>query len=241
MRRFFFLAIAICLVSISPAFAAQFGPAQAQVKPGQFALGVGVFHYSDRWDIGSIGSYGSSTTDAEQTQAFIQVELGLFPTWETYVRLGGANLKVNRALGGAEFEDEDFEPFATVGLKGILLRGKYMDVGGFVEGSYFHEYTDETSTTLVVIDEAAEVNAGLTFQKEIEGALLYGGPFFHFREGDFWLASKTLGSGSSTYEETANLGAFLGIRWVGFDDIVVEAELQLRNNLSAGAALSFLF
>jgi hypothetical protein len=89
------------------------------------------------------------------------------------------------------------------------------------------------------IDRSFAVNAGLTFQKELEGALLYGGPFFHFREADF--SSDIDGLGSGTAEEDENYGGFLGIRWKALGDIVVEGEVQLRNKVSAGAAVTFLF
>ncbi len=236
MRKLLFFAIIFCVLNAAPVFAGQFGPAQAQVRPGQFALGAGAFRYSDNWDFSKFSS------DAVQTQLFIQGELGLFPNWETYLRLGAANLDVDGILGGSDFRD-DFVPYATLGLKGLIHRGKYLDFGGFVEGSYFDEYTDESSTAKVIIDQGIAMNAGVTFQKELEGALLYGGPFFHFREGDFWFVSKNAPakSFSSTYEENQNFGGFLGIRWVAYKDIVVETEFQLRENLSAGAALSFLF
>lgn len=224
--------ISLLLLSSSPVIAGQFGPAEAQVKPGQFSLGVGYFNYSDEWN------FDNFTSDATQNQVFIQAELGLFPTWEIYLRGGGADLVVKEA----NFSD-DLAPYATGGLKGLFRRGKYMDFGGFAEASYFHEYKDSNKMVkTMIVDETIVANAGLTFEKKIEGALLYGGPFYHYREGDVRvIATDPSKSFYGTYGDDSKFGGFLGIRWVALKDIVIEGELQLQKNLSGGAVLSFLY
>jgi hypothetical protein len=236
-KLFVLIMLSLLLLSSSPVFAGQFGPAEAQVKPGQFSLGVGYFRYADEWN------FDKYTTEAVQNQVFIQAELGLFPTWEIYLRGGAADLVVEGGLIGDDFSSDEFAPYATGGLKGLFRRGKYLDIGGFAEASYFREFEDSNDAVKIMIfDDTIVANAGLTFQKEIEGALLYGGPFYHYREGDIWyVAVNSADSFNGTYEDSSSVGAFLGIRWVALKDIVIEGEVQLRNNLSGGAALSFLY
>jgi hypothetical protein len=234
-KLFVLIIISFLLLSSSPVIAGQFGPAEAQVKPGQFSLGVGYFRYADKLD------FNLFSAEVIQNRAFVQAELGLFPTWEIYLRGGMADLAVDQVVGGGDFSD-NIAPYASGGLKGLLRRGKYVDLGVFAEASYFHEYDDSNRAGRMLIDEAIVANAGLTFEKKIEGALLYGGPFYHYREGDFWYtAANPIDSLNGTYEDYSEVGGFLGIRWVALKDIVIEAEVQQRNNTSAGATLSFLF
>ncbi|MBE0596486.1 MAG: hypothetical protein IH614_04385 [Desulfuromonadales bacterium] len=235
MQRVLVLVITL-LVFATPALAGQFGPATPLVQPGQFALGLGVFSYSDDWD------FEAFTTDARQTQIFTQATLGLFSRWESYLRLGLADLRVDGAIGGSSFRD-DYQPYGTVGIKGLFRQGSYLDFGGFAEGSYFMDYEDSAGSAKLEVDDALAVNAGLIFQMEIEGALLYAGPFFHYREADFSYRNPggTPAAFSGTAESDSNFGGFLGIRWPVAKDLAIEAEVQLRDKVSAGAAVSFLF
>lgn len=236
MKKVCILAIFICFMGVSGAFAGQFGPAEAQVNPGQFSLGFGVFRYSDKWD------FQEFTTDADQTQFFVQADIGLFSGTEAYLRIGEADATVKDALGGQKFSG-DTKPFGTIGLKGLFHRGQVLDVGGFIEGSYFQDYSDQTAAAKLSLDKSYSINAGLTFQKEVEGALLYAGPFFHYRKGDFTYTDATDSSNSffDSYEEDNNIGGFLGIQWTALNSIVIDAETQLRSNLSFGGAISFVF
>lgn len=235
MKKVLAQGIAILLLSSVSAFAGQFGPATPQTNPGKISLGVGIFGYADEWDFDGVNNF---TTKARQTQAFVQLNLGLFPKWETYARVGMADLKIDNIVNGSDFSAE-FKPYGTVGVKGLFRRGGYVDLGGFVEGSYFLKYRDSSGPNSLEVDNAFAANAGLTFQKEIEGALLYGGPFFHYRAADF--TSNVAGLISGDLEEGGRFGGFLGIRWVALGDIVIETELQMRDKVSAGAAVSFLF
>jgi len=236
MKTVFALSALLFFLGTTYAFAGQFGPAEAQVSPGQFSLGAGAFRYSDKWD------FEKFTTDANQTQFFVQADVGLYPSTEAYLRIGGADAGVDDALGGSNFRG-GYAPYGTLGLKGLFHRGKYLDVGGFVEGSYFGSYSDSTPSAKLNLDKAFAVNAGLTFEKEIEGACLYAGPFFHYRKGDFSYADRTDATNnfSGSAEEDNKIGGFLGIRWIAMQDIVVELETQLRNNLSFGGGISFIY
>lgn len=238
MRKALIFAIAFLLFGGAQALAGQFGPAEPQTKPGQYSIGFGAFAYSDEWDFDDL-----FVGDVRQTQVFLQFNYGFLPKWEAYLRAGMANLRIDEAVD-ADFRD-DFSPYGTVGVKGMLRRGTYIDTGVFAEGSYFTDYDDGDGVNEMEIDSAFAFNTGVTFQKEIEGALLYGGPFLHFRQSDFTLR-RDIGGGqlvsvSGTAEEDSVLGGLLGIRWTFKDDIVIEGEVQLRDNVSAGAAVSFLF
>ncbi len=230
MKRIIVLAIAALHLGAGLALAAPFGPAEPQTRPGQVSLGVGVFEFADRWDF-RIDNLGTEEADVRQTHSFAQLSVGLFPQIEGYARLGMANLR-------GDLRDTGFAPYGTLGLKGIGYRGKYLDVGGFVEGSYFSDYTAEEDGLRIEIDNSYTINAGVAFQREVEGALLYAGPFWHYRNGDFTSNDPDL---SGSYRAGKNFGGFAGIRWTPVYDILIEAEIQYRDKLAGGVTISFLF
>ncbi len=245
MRRILISTTIFLLLSITPVYAGLFGPAQPQTAPGQFSLGFGYTRYADEWNFtdfrnGGALIPGGITAKVRQNQIYLQVDFGLFRNWEVYLRGGFADLEVDNIMRGADFSD-GLNPYATGGVKGLFARGRHFDLGGFAEVSYFHEFSDtSTQVRRFIVDEAIVVNAGFIFQREIEGALLYGGPFYHYREGDYWFVSDAQ-TFRGTVEDDSNVGGFLGIRWIALEDIVIKTEVQLRNRLSAGASISLVF
>jgi hypothetical protein len=77
-------------------------------------------------------------------------------------------------------------------------------------------------------------------QSVLEGAILYGGPYFFTREGDVDFTSGPL-QGSGSFEEDGNLGAFIGMRWPLRNGINVDLEGHLRTDFSIGADLLYNF
>jgi hypothetical protein len=228
MKRIVILAIILLHFGAGLSFAGQFGPPQPQTEPGQFSFGTGAFKFSDTWYFKADGFRAKG--DIRQTQVFLQGNIGLFPEWESYARLGVANLR-------RDIRDS-LAPYGTIGLKGIAYRGKYLDVGGFVEGSYFSDYTGTFSGMRFEVDNSYTANAGVAFQREVEGALLYAGPFWHYRKGDF---TSDISAISGSLRANRNVGGFVGIRWTPVNDIVIEGEVQYRDKVSGGLAISFLF
>jgi len=229
MKRILFMVSCLLLIG-STAFATNFGPASPGVAPGQMAFGAGYFHYNGDWD---------DDTDGRQSMPYVQLSYGLTQGWEIYGQVGAADLSVDDAYGpGDDFED-GYRPFVAAGLKMLITERPTFNLGAFVQGTYFSDYDDSQGGATLDIESNYEANLGLTFEKEIEGALLYGGPVVFTREGDV-SASGTL-TGSDTYEEDSNFGGFLGIRWELKDGIIFDLEGQYKTGLSGGADVLFKF
>lgn len=232
MKNLLVLASAILLCFSSISFAGQFGPAQPGMKQGQFSLGPGFFAYKGELD-------GDAKTS--QSQAHAQAGFAITNNLEIYGQLGAADLTVEKVFDGQDFED-GFRPFGTLGFRALLTDRQPIGMGIFAQGSYFDTFEDKgtfngTAGTTVEFDQSYELSGGIALQTMIEGALLYGGPFFYTREGDV----KIAGVGTSSVEEQGNFGGFLGIRWPLLEGVNFELEGQLKTKASVGGSIQFVF
>jgi len=222
MKKLLFMVTCLLLIG-STAFATNFGPASPGVEPGQMAFGAGYFHYNGDLDI---------EVDARQSMPYVQLNYGLSQGWEVYGQLGAADIEID------DFED-GYRPFAAAGLKMLITERPTFNLGAFVQGTYFSDYDDSQNGITVDIESSYEADLGLTFEKEIEGAVLYGGPVLFIREGDISVSGAT--NASDDYEEDSNFGGFVGIRWELKDGIIIDLEGQYKTGLSGGADVLFKF
>jgi hypothetical protein len=236
VKKTIVLAIILFHIGAGLAFGGQFGPAEPQVKFGISHIGIGYHHYVDKWEFDNIIS------DVSQDQIFLQMHVGLFPGGEVYLKLGQSNLEINNGLSDFNgFNDfkSNYKLYETVGLRGLFVRGPYLDIGGFAEVSFFSKYEDSTPTgTSLNIDNIISSNVGMVFQKRVEGGSLYAGPFFHYLEGKYHTSADNLIS-SGTLRPDNHLGLFAGFRVIPTRHIVFTGEIQVREAVSAGAAISF--
>lgn len=232
MKKNLAMAAVFLLCFSSGSIAGQFGPAQPGMKQGQFSLGPGFFGYKGELD----GDAKSS-----QMQAYAQAGLGITDNLEIYGQIGAADLTVEKVFDGSDFED-GFRPFGAVGFRALLTDRKPIGMGIFAQGSYFDTFEDKgtfrgAAGTTVEFDQSFELSGGIALQTMIEGALLYGGPFFYTREGDV----KISGVGTSSVEEQGNFGGFLGIRWPLLEGVNFELEGQVKTKASLGGSIQFIF
>ncbi len=219
----------ICCSNI--ALAGPFGPAQPGIKQGQFSLGPGFLLYNGEWD-GDVKS--------KQSQVFAQAGFGITDKVELYGQFGAADLEVEKVFDGDDFKD-GFRPFGSLGFRALLTDRQPISMGVFAQGTFFDTYEDKgpfnnIPNTKVEFEQAYEISGGIALQTTIEGALLYGGPFFYTREGDVKVGGTT-----STVEEQGNVGGFVGIRWPLLDRINIELEGQLKTKASVGGSVQFVF
>ncbi len=229
MRKILFFAVAMSFCSISFSFAGHLGPAQPSGKGGQLSLGTGIFQYSGEWN---------SNADAKQTQAYVQLGYAFTDRFEIYIQGGAANLEVGKF-------DDGYRPFGTAGARWLLTNRSPVGVGLFIQGTYFSDYEgrslDGTTPVKLKFLNAYELQGGVALQTILEGAILYGGPLFYLREGDFEATTGTGVTTSGTFEEDSNFGAFVGIRWPVKHGINIELESHLKTKFSVGGAISFNF
>lgn len=241
MKNLFGVVLACLLFTATPALAVTFGPAQPTAEKGQMTFGVGLFSYNADWE----SSQFTGDLGAKQTRYGVQLNRGLTDNWEIYLRAGTADLEVEDAFVTDDFEG-DFKPFGTLGVKGLVHQGPMLNVGLFAEGSYFAQTDDKGTMTIgntsqsvrIEFEDSWEANVGLSFEGEVEGAQLYGGPFLTAREGDVW---STITGKTDNFEEVDNLGLFAGVRWALKNGVQIDLEGQLRSGFSVGTAVYLPF
>jgi hypothetical protein len=230
----FLLAVCGLLLAQGLAFAGLFGPAQSTGEKGEFSFGPGVVLYSGELD---------NNSDFQQAQAYVQLGYALTRSLEVYVQGGAADLTVEDLFDRDDFED-GFRPFGAVGFKSLLMDRKPLGIGVFAQGTVFSDYDDLGTVggipTKVELSSAFELVGGVVLQSALDGAILYGGPYFYTREGD---VDVTIGAlqASGSFEEDGNLGVFLGMRWPLRNGINVDLEGHLRTGVSIGADILYSF
>lgn len=257
-RSVTFFVITFCLLTTASAFADQFGPTRSQAKPGHPYLGVGYTFASGNFENSAVPE---DLIDFKQNRLFVQAGLALWHGWDLYVRGGMADLEVHDAfrLPGEDFQDR-LQPYATAGLNILLYDGDVLDVGVFAQGSYFSEYEEETTGTgtfktilipepaheTIFIDKLWEIDGGLSFMTELEGAYLYGGPFYYQAEADYRSVAVGLTSGlvdreDIKMEEEGHVGVFAGILWPLKSGFNLLLEGMYKSDLSLGAGIHYPF
>ncbi|WP_298038205.1 hypothetical protein [uncultured Desulfuromonas sp.] len=258
MKKGFLGTLLLFFLGAGLSHAGPFGPLSSDLAPGQIDLGTGYFHVSADWEG---ASRDFSDIKLNQNQLYLQMGIGLGRHWEATVRGGVADWQMENAyvLENGD-SDNSLLPYGTVTLKGPLFIGKALEIGSFFQGSYFSLYDDsatavaqdsQTGTLItgrekVFFDNLWEFNIGLAFQIELEGAYLYGGPFYHMAETDVRNVFSASGFSSEklreeTLEEENNMGVVLGIRWPLRNGLNIDLEGQYKSSVSIGTAVSYAF
>lgn len=229
MKRVLLAACGLLLAQ-GVAFAGLFGPAQATGKKGEFSFGPAIVVYSGELD---------NSTDFQQTQAYVQLGYALTDKAEIYLQGGAADFTVENVFDDDDFED-GFRPFGAVGFKALLIDRKPLGIGIFAQGTLFSDYEDKDflggNDTKVELTSMYEVAGGIVLQSILDGAILYGGPYFFMREGDFEIATD-----SGSFEEDSNFGGFIGMRWPLRNGINIDLEGHVRTGVSIGADILYNF
>lgn len=225
--------LAVCglLLAQSLAFAGLLGPAQPTAKKGTLSFGPGLVVYSGELD---------NDRDFHQTQAYAQLGYALAEKVEIYLQGGVADFSVDSLFDSDDFE-AGFRPFGAFGFKSLLVEHKHLGIGLFAQGTIFSDYDDQGMVggipTKVELTSAFEAVGGVVMQSVLEGAILYGGPYFFTREGDV----DVNGVGGGSFEADGNVGGFLGMRWPLRNGLNVDLEGHVRSDFSIGADLLYNF
>lgn len=228
--------LAVCglLLAQSLAFAGLLGPAQPTGKKGTLSFGPGLVVYSGELD-------NDNSSDFHQTQAYAQLGYALTDKIEVYLQGGAADLTVDKVFDGNDEFEGGFVPFGAAGFKALLADRKPLGIGIFAQGTFFSDYDDqgqfEGNPSKVELTGMYEVAGGVVLQGVLDGAILFGGPYFFLREGDFDITGLPSGS----FEEDSNFGGFIGMRWPLRNGINVDLEGHVRTGVSIGADLLYNF
>lgn len=244
----------VLVLTVGTSYAGQFGSVKPAAKIGQISQEIGYFWSQGEWEA---DDRGFDDVDITQNEIYFQAGYGLSDDWETYFRIGGADFKIENPVpdefvGDEDFDmEDDFEPYVTLGARGLFYRGSFLNLGAFVQGSYYSTYEDKkraelpggTTTLMLEFRDHWAVNAGAALQTELGGVSLYAGPILYFSRGTVKLEASALGiteRQSSTYEEKTDFGGVAGISvpLPGLGSLCFEG--QYRNKISVGGAFVYL-
>jgi len=258
----FIASIIMLFVVGSMAYAGQFGPPEPAAKEGKDSVGIGYFSYSAKWKPNKTEG-GWETSKVTQNQAYLQLGYGFVKNWEAYMRVGGADAKLtkifdttagNPNLSGfkSDFKD-NYQPFGTIGIKGVFNLSQSFGIGPFFQGSFYFSYKDDTTGTdtgvnatqkAKVKNNSADINLGLGLQGKIGQTIIYGGPVAYWRKAKvYWTETGAgiAGSDAVTFKEKNNIGGFAGIRIPLSKSLNLEIEGQQKSRFSMGGALTYSF
>jgi hypothetical protein len=239
-----------------------FGSPEPTAQAGKLSIGVGYLNYLDKWEPDDrsflIFPIFWDEMEVRQNQIYVQASYGFVKNWEFYLRLGGADVKVEDAFFGLQDFEDDFKFSGTVGIKGLFYKkDNYFGIGPFLQATaLLQDYEDEISGYVIVnnsifpatfkleYQNALMVDGGVAFFLKYNDVSLYGGPFYSWGETEVEGKVSAMGisvSDSTDYEEKNNFGGFLGLRVYLGEGFNLEVEGQLKNKFSFGAALTYSF
>jgi len=213
----------IMVLFTSPAWSLTFmGPAASNVKEGDFLLG---FDYSDSEMDVEISGYGLRETleDVESDLYLGKVGLGISDGFEFFGRFGMSEI----ADSGNEFA-WGLGTKATFGEKDNLSWGVLFQ---------FMSLNDEEEENIdgFLVDgdlEIYEFQVAFGPRYDMDGLYIYGGPFFHFIDGDVDLEflGETL---SLDIEQESEFGGYIGLGWQIAENSSLCVEYQFTGDAHA--------
>jgi len=235
MKKLLLMMLVVLMGMEGTCLAMTIGPATPLGKQGDFTLSAGAY-------FASLDLEGN--VEASQRLGFLQGDFAFTDNCGFYLQAGTADLDAKNVFGGSGRFESDNQLFGTAGLRGKLKDFGAATLGAFAQGTWFDDFEDSATVgstqTTVTFEGNYQYLAGLVVQGELEGAILYGGPFGYARKGDVTIAVPG-SSAKASYEEDGNLGGFLGIRWPLQNGVTFELESQLRTRVSVGGTVSFTF
>lgn len=249
-------ALVIVGLGDSSAFALdQMGPPVAGLKQGQFKAGVdysysemdleltdGIFvEYLD----GALSDTGEATTftlkDFKAGKVYVNLGYGFADNCEAFLRVGGTKGKFGDSIW---LDSEQFDSGSNLavggGVKATFFEEGGLKLGALIQGSWA-QYQGEldspnwTGPDFVDIDIAEfQIAVGASYTWE-GGISVYGGPFFHFVDGDLddTVGASITGGGellNSEYawdiNEDSVFGGYLGIQLEFVEGCFFNVEYQ---------------
>ncbi len=218
------------------------GPPEPESRQDHFALSAGYERDAGKW---KPGDAGFADVSVSRNQAYVQI----LDTGISFTERGAAFLRVGAADfdDGADFQD-GYQAFLAVGMKDIWYgeRQRGFKVGTIFLASYYPGYEAEKTlaggtTVKAKIKNEWDVALGIALQVTIvEEASLYGGPLFVYGRAEVTREAAAF-SDETTYEEKSPAGGFAGVALRLSRRLVVFAEAQYRDELSAGGTIAWSF
>ncbi len=222
----------LLLVFCGQAYALSFmGPTTTELNQGQYSLGLD-YTYSEM-DV-ELSGYGFSWTEEIETNIlFTNLSYGNTNDWEVFLRLGLVNVEADDFDGDTEF---------AYGFGTKVNLGNYigMDWGALFQIGWFEG--DDTVTGflpgygIVTADqeiEAYEIQIAIGPTYDAGNYKIYGGPFFHFVDGDYDFDIPGVASGSFDIEEESVFGGYIGLSAEITSNSDIGVEFQITGDAQA--------
>ncbi len=224
--------IAIVVLMCSQAFGLSFmGPATTELNQGQSSFG---FDYTfSKMDVEANWLGVSWTEEIETNMLFGQYSYGLTDDWEGYLRLGFADVEADDFDGSAEFA-YGFGTKFTFAKQDTISWGALFQIGWFEGDDTFSGFIPGVG--FVTADqeiEAYEIQIAVGPTYEAEGLKIYGGPFFHFVDGDYDVDIAGISIGTIDIEEESIFGGYVGISKDLTDTSNIGVEFQFTGDAQA--------
>ena len=228
-RVIFILAGLILIAFLGTAYAGQFGAPQPMALENSGSLGIGYFFHQNTWQTKG----GASYREIEQNEIYVQFSAATRYV-ETYLRLGGADLKVNDVFQTRDKFKDNGKFFGTLGVRAILEITPYFGLGPFFQTSIYDNFEDKSSGQTVKFKSPWDIAGGFALQGKIGGFIVYAGPYL------YWSQAKDEFTDTSI-ESRRKFGGMTGMRITILKRFNIEAELQYLDKVSAGAQFSYSF
>ena len=219
MRR---VIITIVVLFASPVWALTYmGPVASNVKEGDFLLG---FDYSDSEMDLEMSGFGLSETleDVESDLYLGKVGLGLSDGFEFFGRFGMSEINDS----GNEF---------TWGLGTKATFGEKDNISWGVLFQFMSLYEGEENIDGSLVDgdlDIYEFQVAFGPRYDMDGLYIYGGPFFHFIDGEVNL--EYLGDTLSfDIEQESEFGGYVGMGWQIAENSSLSVEYQFTSDAHA--------
>lgn len=226
--RVILILVGLILVAfLGTAYAGYFGAPQPMALENSGSVGIGYFFHQNTWKA------NNATREVKQNEIYAQFSAAT-KYLETYLRLGGADLKVDNAFPSGDSFKDSGRVFGTIGLRTILEITPYLGVGPFLQASIFDDFQDSSRGETITFKKPWEIAGGAALQGKIGDFIVYAGPYL------YWSQAKDE-STDSHIESKNNFGGMAGVRIPIGKRFNVEAECQYLDKVSAGAQFSYSF
>lgn len=211
----------IVVLFAGPVWALTFmGPPTSDIEAGQFGIG---FDYSESETNIEIEGLSGQLTDVEANTYFARFILGI---------ADGAELSAR--VGTGEIEDLGNEFAWGVGVKATLMESDPLNWGALFQLTGL--YGDDTDTfggfTITDDFDVYEYQVAVGPTLKIGQLSVYGGPFFHFIDGDgditiLWTTS------SYDFKQESEFGGYVGLSWNMDENTSLAVEYQATDDADA--------
>ncbi len=276
-------AFTIICFSVPAAFALDtMGLPAAGLQQGQYSVGVDYSHSKmdlelsegvfDEYIDGFYNFSGELESlilkDFKVDKGYLNLGYGISDMIEAFLRVGGATSRFGDSVweGGEKF-DGDWDFSIGCGAKATFYEDDKLKIGGLIQvgwsqfdgrlkpddwPTFFYPAVDSVEIEITEI----QIAVGPAYEIE-EDVLIYGGPFYHYVDGDLddiYSAPEVIEEGGNTselfitshynwtMEEDASYGGYIGTRLELAEDCSLNLEYQLTSAAYCiGANIKWIF